>query len=342
MDNFQEKLEDVQCVYSINRMILNMASNYDLFKFLVGDKAAFCDFKKFTYLYHKNDANLAKIIGDFLHKRADTVYHQAVEGAKQLYALQETIIKFDYSQYKIEFIHGNQEIFNTFNKNFHFAKKQALMKPGQYSNDAMLIAFPKNKLFVKPTKNLEKALNETKAYELACEMGLQEYLLPSCVVKITKSSTDKPTYSVVTSILPYDAISLDELENKKPGAGDGVIKSLINKSDSHKLALFDYFIDNSDAHKNNIYFCNNKVILIDRTEAFNKKESGFIPGYLRTSAYKVNKQLPILKSDKDLRNWLSDLAMSNPNNQQIINNLLNSKENIDIQVNRLWENYYVS
>jgi hypothetical protein len=339
MDNFQEKLEEIQCVYSINRMILNIASNYDLFKFLIGEKSAFCDFKKFTYLWHKNDANLAKVMGDFLHKRADTIYIQAVEGAKQLYALQETIVKYDYSQYKIEYIHGDKQIFNKFQKNFHFSKKQTLSRPGQYSGDAVLIAFPKDKLFVKPTKNLEKALNETKAYELAVEMGLQDYLLPSCVVKISKNSTDEPTYSVITAILPYDAVSLDEID-RRPGVADGILTALIEKGDSHKLALFDYLIDNSDVHKNNIYFCNNKVILIDRTEAFLKKDAGFIPGYLRKSSYKVNKQLPVLKNDNILRQWLGQLSLGS--HQRIIDDLLKSKQNIDIQINKMWETYYVS
>lgn len=338
MDNLESQLQDAQTAYSINRMMSTISSSFDLFKFLIGEKAIYCRFEQFLYLYHKNDGNLAKIVSDFLQKNSFTTYTVAVEAAKQLYSAQNVLQKFDYSQVKAEFLHGDKLIFELFEKNFHFSKKNVLTKPGQYSENAYLIAFPNQKLFVKPTDTLEKALNESKAYVLAKELGLSQYFLPSCTIKLKKHQNNEQ-FAVVTSILPYGYISLDDLENQKPGANDGFIKSLVNEGVAHKLALFDYLINNSDRHKNNIYVSGNKFFLIDHTEAFIKKKDGFVPGYLRLSSYKIDKCLPICKNELEIKNWLLNLQVSDGEYNQKIQ-ALKSESSPSIAINKLWHEYY--
>lgn len=338
MTDLQTQLEDVQTVYSINRMMSSMSSDFDLFKFLIGEKGAYCRFDHFIYLYQKNDANLAKVVADFLQRNLDTNFLAATEAAKQLYSAQQVLHKFDYSQHQIEFIHGDSFIFKDFERNYHFSAKNVLSKPGRYSEDAYLIAFPKQKLFIKPTESLEKALNESKAYMLSMELGISKYFLPSCVVKIKKNQKSEQ-YAVVTAILPSDFMSLDDLEQKKPGSNDGFVKSLVEQGLAHKLALFDYLIDNSDRHKNNIYISGNKFFLIDHTEAFIKKKDGFVPGYLRLNSYKIDKKLPISKNELEIKNWLVNLQVSDSEINKKIEHL-KDKPSVSIAINQLWDTYY--
>jgi hypothetical protein len=333
MADLQRQFEEVQTVHSINRMLNTISATFSLFRFLVGDKARFCDFKKFLYLYHKNDANLPKIVADYVQLPYNSNFLIASEAARQLFSAQESIQKFDYTKYNLEFIDGDKELFDHLEKNFHFSAKKTLTKPGQHSDNAYLIAFPSDKLFIKPTTSLERALNESKAYKLSKELGISEYFLPSCVVKINKKE-----YAVVTKILPSGFISLDELEHAKPGSGDGLIKSMVESGAAHKLALFDYLIDNSDRHKNNIFVSGNKIYLIDHTEAFLKKESGFIPGYLRLSSFKTDKQLPICKNELSLQEWIRGLNISDPSYAAKLKNInINSPSKA---INELWQKYY--
>jgi hypothetical protein len=315
MQDLQKHFEEVQTAHSINQMLNTISSNFTLFKFLVGDRARYCDFKKFLYLYHKNDANLAKIVADYVQLPYNSNFMIAANAARQLFATQESLQKSDYSKYNLEFVDGDEKLFAILEKNFHFSIKKQLSKPGRFSNDAYLIAFPSHKMFIKPTETLEKALNESKAYKLSQQLGISEYFLPACVIKMNKKD-----YAVVSQILPNDCMSLDELEHSKPGSGDGIIKSLVDNGDAHKLAVFDYLIDNSDRHKNNIFVSGNKIFLIDHTEAFVKKESGFIPGYLRESTFKLTKQLPICKNELSLKQWLENLQLPSEYNDKLNEN----------------------
>lgn len=338
MDNLQEQFEEAQTVYSINRMMGTLASSFDLFKFLLGEKARYVKFERFLYLYHKNDANLAKIIADYMQRSMDSKWIHAAEAAKQLQSLQQSIQKHDYSQLKVELIHGDRQIFDTFDKNFHFSKKNTLLKPGRNSADAYMIAFPGSQLFVKPTESLDKALNESKAYELSKELQISEFFLPSCVVKIQKN-TNSFQYAVVTKILPYGFVSLDELESQKPGSNDGFVKSLVDSGIAHKLAVFDYLIDNSDRHKNNIFISGSKFYLIDHTEAFRKKETGFVPGYLRLNSYKIDKKLPVSKNELELKNWLCDLQLSDNTYVHKLEQMITDDSPCK-SINTAWDKYY--
>ncbi len=338
MQNLSESLEEAQVAHGINSMMSTISSTFDLFKFLLGEKAVFCKFKDFIYLYNKNDANLAKVIADYLHRNLDTTYVMAVEAAKQLHAAQVSLQKSELLNSKIEFVHGDKGIFELFEKNFHFSKKMTLVKPGRYSEDAYLMAFPREKLFIKPTETLEKALNESKAYDLAKEMGLQKYLLPSCTVKIKKNQNSEQ-FAVIMQILPFGAISLDSLDSQKPGSKDGIIKNLVESGDAHRLALFDFLIGNQDRHQNNIFVDGNKLLLIDHTERLEKKENGFIPGYLRLNSFKLDKQLPICKNELELKQWLSSLQISNSDYLNKVQEISKS-EKPSIAINNLWYNYY--
>lgn len=338
MDNLQDQFEEAQTVYSINRMMGTCASTFDLFKFLLGEQARYIKFERFLYLYHKNDANLAKIISDYMQRSMNSNWIQAAESARQLQAAQQSMQKHDYSQLKIELIHGDKQIFDVFDKNFHFSKRNTLLKPGRNSADAYMIAFPGSQLFVKPTESLEKALNESKAYELSKELKISQFFLPSCVVKIKKNSNSFQ-YAVVTKILPYGFVSLDELETQKPGANDGFVKSLVDAGTAHKLAVFDYLIDNSDRHKNNIFISGNQFYLIDHTEAFRKKENGFVPGYLRLNSYKIDKKLPISKNELEIKNWLVSLQLSDIKYVHKLEQLITDNSPCKA-INAAWEKYY--
>ena len=320
-------------------MINSMASDFNLFKFLVGEKARYARFENFIHLYHKNDANLGRVIADFLHQNYNSSWAFTIEAARQLRDSQAPLAKKDFSSDIIEFVHGDKQIFNLCEQNYHFSKKQIIANPGRYSANAYLIAFPQSKLFIKPTETLKKALNESKAYELSKELGLQEYLLPSCVIKIKKNQKTEQ-FAVVTKILPFECVSLDRLEELKPGANDGFVKSLLKNGLSHKLALFDYLLINADRHKNNVFLNGNKFYLIDHTEAFEKKEKGFIPGYLRPMSYKINKTLPVSEDDAGIRNWLQKLSLEDENSNKVVKKLLESKSP-SAAINDLWKKYYV-
>ncbi len=339
MNNLASEFEETQTAHSVHRMINSMASDFDLFKFLAGEKARHTRFENFIHLYHKNDANLARVLADFLRQNYNSSWTLIVDAARKLRDSQAPLAKRDLSSDIIEFVHGDKQIFDLCDQNYHFSKKQILANPGRHSANAYLIAFPQSKLFIKPTETLEKALHESKAYELSKELGLQEYLLPSCVIKIKKSKKTEQ-FAVVTKILPFDCVSLDRLDEIKPGANDGFVKSLLKNGLSHKLALFDYLLINGDRHKNNIFLNGNKFYLIDHTEAFEKKEKGFIPGYLRLMSYKINKTLPVSEDDVNIRNWLQKLSLEDENSNKVVKKLMESKSP-SAAINDLWKKYYV-
>ncbi len=338
MNSLESEFEETQTAHSVHRMMNSMAADFDLFKFLVGEKARFVRFENFLHLYHKNDANLARVISDFLHQAYNSNWVLAVDAARQLKNSQAPLIKKDYSSDLIEFVHGDKGVFGLCEQNYHFSKKQSLANPGQHSANAYLLAFPQSKLFIKPTESLKKALNESKAYELSKKLNLQEFFLPSCVIRI-KSGQNKEQFAVVTKFLPFDFVSLDKIEENKPGANDGFVNNLLKSGVSHKLALFDYLILNSDRHKNNVFLNGNKFYLIDHTEAFEKKEKGFIPGYLRLSSYKMTKSLPVSKSDAEIKVWLQNLSLEDESLDKVIKTLA-ERRSPSAAINELWESYY--
>jgi hypothetical protein len=187
-------------------------------------------------------------------------------------------------------------------------------------------------LFVKPVKDENVVKNEIRAYKLAVDMGLSDYLLPLCSVKMQKSD-----FALVTPLLSLDAISLDKFEKNRPGAGDGLVKSLIESGEAHKLALFDYLIMNADRHRNNIFVNNGKLVLIDQGESFKKKDHGFVPGYLRLKDFKITKKMPLTKHYNELRQYIHNLNVSDKELQKEIDNIKSSTERMDVVINHLWE-----
>ncbi len=335
----QEHFNNIQDAYSVNAMMLNLDTCYEIFKFLLGEQAKFCDFKNFLYFYHKNDADLVSIIADYTHENDRTNVQIAVAAAKQLFSVKENhdIQKSDFDSFSFEYIDGDQGIFNDFVKNFEFSKKKALDIPGKNSKNAYFISYPQKRLFVKPTEDVNKALNETKTYALAKKMGLAQYLMPSCAIKLKKHSNSIPMIALVIEVLPQGAVSLQDLDKSRPGAADGIIKSLIEKGDAHKLATLDYLVSNYDRHKGNVYVKDGRVFVIDHTECFKKRENGFVPGYLRSSAFKRDKRLPVCQDEHSLELWMKSLDLEQEYTEKL--EVFKKSSNISKIINKIWEAY---
>lgn len=332
----QEQIQEVQAAFCINRQLQTVAKDFELFKFLVGDQSKDCKFDRFLHLWHSSEGDLASAINAFLHQNDLGNTRLAVQAARNLFALEEILAKSEFLDGEAKYVAGNNHLFDQFAKNYNSSEKTLLANPGRHSSEAHIIAFSSAKMFVKPVKDIERGLHEVKAYDVAKKMGLEEYLLKSCLVSI--KGKEKPKAAVVTEILPYDAIPLEQFMKEKPEKADAFLQKMIDNGDAHKLALFDYIIDNSDAHRNNLFYYNNKLISIDHTEAFRKRDVGFIPGYLRKSDFKKTNKLPIAseKGDENIKNWLFNLKIED---KSVIHHLLEAKSP-SVAINRLWEEYY--
>ncbi len=190
-------------------------------------------------------------------------------------------------------------------------------------------------MFVKPTEDVNKALNETKTYALAKKMGLAQYFMPSCAIKLKKHSNSIPMTALVIEVLPQGSVSLQDLDKSRPGAADGIIKSLLEKGDAHKLATLDYLVSNHDRHKGNCYTKDGRLLLIDNTECFKKRENGFIPGYLRSSSFKRDNRLPVCQDEHSLELWMKSLDLEQEYADKL--EIFKKSSNISQIINKIWE-----
>lgn len=331
MENIEEIYKTSLLLDTLQAQTYSLVDYYDIFTFLLGDKSNDCKFSEFQKWYKKANEDVGRAITMFLGIGHDSSVQKAVADAKILLKSSIALQKSEKTFTKTQFLGGNHQIYDQFVKYINYGLVKSLESPGKTSKNAFFLAGESNYLFVKPVKKKESVENEVKAYNLAVEMGLDSYLLPVCSVELNKSE-----YAIITPLLSFDSMSLDKFEKMREGAGDGLVKNLIDSGDAHKLALFDYLIQNSDRHRNNIFVENGKIKLIDQGEAFKKKENSFIPGYLRLKEFKVTKQLPLCKNYVELRNYVNNLPVSDDKLRIIISNINKSLERVDVQVNELW------
>ncbi len=338
MDNLASAFQQVQLAAHVERTRPEPRQLYALASALLGDSACF-SYEDFANAYIQYDGNFPEVVAFLAKKPLDSMIKLACRDAIRIYFPNFCLEKHDYSDYMVKFVDGDGWLFNDIKKNIKVGTIRKLETPGQHSRNSFFIALESQSYFLKKVVDIKKADNEIRAYRLAKDMGLSQYLLPSCILEFSKSSGSAERY-LAFPIMSVNALSMEDTNSKMPGANDGIIKHLIDSGEAFKLGLFDYLISNQDRHRNNIFINNGQLTLIDHTEAFEKKEKGFIPGYLRLSDFKINKTIPECPNDFKLLEWLETVDISDGEIAKRMSDISFDYYHPSKTINELWLSYY--
>jgi len=231
----------------------------------------------------------------------------------------------------LTFIDGDKLLFKALEDSFAEGMMKSLPSPGKNSFNAYLLAHNDKKFFIKPTTE-EICKKELIVQTLAKHMGLEHFFLPVCMIKIKDG-----VYGTVNPMLSDSFCSLQDFEKNIEHSMNGILETLHKSGNAHKLAVLDYFIDNYDRHRGNVFSDGKSIILIDHDRAFKKTEDGFIPGYLRNTNYSNSKELPTCDDESALRKWLIDLKISQIDVFNKIKELSNAPGRLDVAINKIWE-----
>lgn len=234
----------------------------------------------------------------------------------------------------IKFLNGDKNLFESLKKSFEKGITKSVNCPGNNSK-AYLLNSTTEAFFIKPVLN-SSWQKEVLAYELAKIMNLQEYFLPVSAFKLEKNN--KEVFFSATPMLKEDFISIQDFEFETEGSMNGILEKYIDSGISHKLAVFDYLINNKDRHRGNVLTNGKSLLLIDHDQAFSDKNY-WIPSYLRKSDWKDGDELPLCKDINELTNWFNNLSLKSEFfkiRYEIIKTAPGGR--VDEKINYVWRN----
>lgn len=302
---------------------------YQIYKFLLNPASLALPFYEFLRIWGQCAGDIGKAIGGALNVAIDDRLLNAINVVRQYRQPNWQLVKS--LDLQGEYLDGDQGLYQQFKDCSTFGLIKAIESPGKHSQSAYFLDNGQAKLFVKPVSDMTMAKNEYLVYKKAQEMGLEDFLLPTCIIKLNNNQ-----YASVNTVLKSDYMSLQDFESKHPGSTDAVIAKLAESGSAHKLALLDILVKNGDRHKGNIFFDGKNVKLIDNALSFESINGykKFVPGYLRKSDWKKN-GLPKTKNDHELRNWVYTLD-SNKEDWAIISDIMKNHPRLDEAINIAW------
>ncbi len=232
----------------------------------------------------------------------------------------------------ITFLDGDKELFEALKKSFEYGMTKSVDCPG-HNSKAYLLTSTTNSYFIKPVLN-NSWKKEIIAYELAKKLGIEDFFLPVAGFKLSKNNEE--VFFSATSMLKEDFISIQDTEFEKEGSMDGILTKYIDNGAAHKLAVFDYLINNKDRHRGNVLTNGEKILMIDHDQSFSDKNF-WIPAYLRKSNWKNGDELPLCKEITKLEEWFKNLSFKSEYFQKKYNEITNaSGKRLDEKINNSW------